>query len=365
MKQVFIKLRDNKLKLLMVGLVLLLGVFTVNVNAEDSVDTTVKVTKTINNAPPKVTNTFTYKITPDSTNPAPVTGLTDQFTVVFTDFSSTSGVAKKEKNIDFNSLVYTKTGDYVFNVEEKSTTDATSYPLSSDKWQVVISVRYKIVDGVPTSEKIIKSCVVRDSAGNKSDTGMEFVSEARFASITVSNETEGNMADLNKYFKIKVNINGAQGDTYTITGQDPTVEYEGTTVTTSNTYTVGEDNYIYLKDGQQALIGEGSVSGGEVKVQATNSKQIKYGTKFSVQEIGAEAYKTYINNSSTPSKDSPLYTVDEPSEKVKILNVYNVDIITGVFTKYLPYILMVVVAAVMIIIIKVTGKKKEDKKVEE
>ena len=360
MKDFFV---NNKLRLFMVGVITLLGVFAVNVNAEDPVDTTVKVTRTINSAPPKVDNTFTYKITPDD-NPATVTGLTDQFTIVFSDFSSTGGVAKKEKNIDFNSVVYPKTGDYKFNVEEITSSDANSYPVSTNKWKVVISVRYKTVNNVPTSEKVIKSCVVLDSANVKSDSGMEFVGDARFSSILIHNDTEGNMADLNKYFKIKVTINGEQGETYTITGQDPTVNYEGTTVTTSNTYTVGEENYVYLKNNQEALIGEGQVSGGEVHSQANPSKQIKYGVKFKVEEIGAEAYKTYINHSSTPNKVSPQYTVDEPLEKVHILNVYNASIITGAFTKYLPYILIVVVAVVMVIIIKVTGKKKDIKEEE-
>ena len=47
------------------------------------------------------------------------------------------------------------------------------------------------------------------------------------------------MRETDKYFKFLVNINGTAGDTYTILGQDSTITYNDSQITTSSTYTVG------------------------------------------------------------------------------------------------------------------------------
>ena len=351
------------LLIFVLSFVFLYGIGISSVKADESVDTTTKIKRTIESAPPKVTNTFSYKITPDSNNPAAVTGLASTFDIAFNGITSTDGNCAAEKNINFNSVNYTKPGDYTFNIEEINSSDSISYPLSTDKWKVVLSVRYKMENGVPTRDLITKSFIVEDSSDNKKDDATAiFNGEANFSYIRIYNDTQGNMADLNKYFKVKVDIKGTAGDTYAIVGQDSTIKYNGETITTSNTYTVGStDQFVFLKDNQDITIGKKAIGGsGEVTAQEDGvQNEIKVGTKYSVQEMGSEAYKTYINNSTEPNKKSPEFTLGSDVGVVRILNVYNAETLTGIILKYLPYLLIVVVAIAMIVIIKVTGRKKE------
>ena len=340
-----------------------ISISSVKAADDESVDATVKIKRNIESAPPRVTNTFSYKITPASNNPAVVTGLTNTFDIAFNNISAPEGNCSLEKSINFNSVNYTKPGDYTFNIEEVNTTDSTSYPISTDKWEVILSIRYKKDEnGVPTRDLITKAFIVKDSSGNKKeDVTAVFNGEAIFSYIRIYNDTEGNMADLNKYFKIKVDIEGKPGDVYTVSGLEKTVKYNGETVTNADTYVVGnEPHYIYMKDNQSVTIGKKDIgSSGEVRAQESGvQKEIRIGTKYQIQELGSEAYKTYINDSTEPNKLSQKFTLGNDVGIIKILNVYNAELLTGVFLKYLPYILIIVVAIAMLIIIKVTGRKK-------
>ena len=365
MKRIYRGLADNKLKLLVVALTVLLGVFTTGVNADDSVDTTIRVARSISNAPSKVTNTYTYKITPSESNPGIATGLIDQFTIAFNNETCEGASCKKETTINFNNLTYSKIGDYTFKVKEIASSDNTSFPITNDEWTVIISVRNKTNQGVPTGEKIVKSYAVEDPDGNKSDTGINFVGVAKFSNIVITNTLEGNMADFSKYFKIRVKIEGNPGDTYTITGQDSTVVYDGETITAPTTYTVGsEPQYIYLKHEQKATIGSKTVDGSFSGMTKDNRtvNEIKIGSTYQATELDAEAYETHINGSANPTKVSDTYTLTESTGRIDFLNIYNADIITGFMSKYFGYVLMVIVAIVMLLIIKLTDKKGKKQK---
>ena len=330
--------------------------FNGEVNADSSIDTTINVDKTITSAPPKVKNTFGYKITPDSNNPGIVTGLNDSFEIKFEDIKCSNGIAILRKSINFNNLNYSKPGDYKFKVEENSTADEVSYPLASEKWDIVLSVRYKTIDNVPTRELIVKGmAIVNPETGSKDNDALSFTSDAVFTDIRIFNDTKGNMSDLNKYFKIKVNIKGEPGDVYTIYGQDPTVNYNGKMIETLKTYIVGDTpQYIYLKDDQDVTIGKRILAqGSEVRAKENKNYQqeIKIGTKYSVEEIGSEAYKTYINNSDKPNKKSSEYTLDKNTGIINILNIYEAEILTGNFLKVLPYVLILLIASISLVLI--------------
>lgn len=346
----------NKLLYLLIIMISIFG-FSMVVKADSSIDTTISIKKTIMNAPPKVNNVFSYKITPDSNNPGIITGLTDTFKIEFNDISCSNGLAVLNKNINFNNLSYSKPGDYKLTIEEVNSSDKASYPLASEKWDVVLSIRYRVVDGVTTRDLIAKSIAAFDKATDtKDDNGINFTSNAALSSIHIFNDTKGNMADLNKYFKIKVNIKGNNGDVYTISGQDPTVMYDGQRIATSSIYTVGDTpQYVYLKDNQDITIGKKMMAqGASFNAQAENyQEEIKIGTKYSIEEIGAEAYKTYINNSEKPNKKSKEYTLGDEVGVLKILNIYEAELLTGNFVKIIPYIVILIMAiAGLVILIK-------------
>lgn len=356
--------KNYKHKLLLILGVLFIGLFSFNVNAADSVDTSVNVRRTITQAPPKIKdNTFKYTVTPDSGNPGIVTGYPEDFSITFKDISAGNATAILDKNITFNDAVYTKPGDYKFTVKETESTDTVSYPISNDEWEIRISVRYKVVDGVPTNKLIFKAFAVANKNDNsKSESGIDFSKDANFSDIHISGDTSGNMANLNKYFKYKVTVHGDPGDTYTIEGQDSVVKYDGANVTTSTVYTVGEDNqYIYLKDNQSVTIGQKTlVSSSTLRKRATIiQKEIKIGTKYTIEEMGGDAYKTYYNGSSEASKTSPEMTVGDSTSKLRILNVYSANIINGVMYKVLPYVLLLFVVGLIFILMKVKNSKKD------
>ena len=331
---------------------------------DEPVSTDMSVVRKINNAPSKVTNEFTYSITPDGNNPASVTGIPSTFKITFNNESSSGGVAQKGKDIDFEEAVYTKPGDYKFVVEETASSDSSVYPKTNEKYEVYVSVRYKQQSGSPTKQLIVKSLVIQKTGSqNKTEGPMIFEEGTVLTYITISNTVEGNMADIEKYFKVKVNIEGETGETYTILGQDTTgVTYNGASVTPSTVYTVGQDNYIYLKHGQSVTIGKKAPTRG-----TGETSEIKSGIAYSFVEDNAgdsANYETYINESSTNSKNSGnLETDSDESKNINpILNVYNSDTMTGKFIKSAPYIAILLIAVLGIgfmVVRKIKHKEEE------
>ena len=173
----------------------------------------------------------------------------------------------------------------------------------------------------------------------------EYKSEVKYnvgSNIKINNTVRGNMADPDKYFKVKVIINCTSGDTYTITGQDSSITYNGSSVNTSSIYTCGSNNYIYLKHGQNIIIGNGE-----------NDKIISPGTTYSILEEDAENYKTYINNSTNNSKESGNLTISNstPTNTINILNEYSSVVETGLKFRTIVYIIIVIISIVGIIYI--------------
>ena len=176
--------------------------------------------------------------------------------------------------------------------------------------------------------------------------------------IKIAKTVNGNMADNNTYFKVKVVINGTSGHKYTISGQDSKVTYNGSSVTPSTTYTVGSDNYIYLKHGQTVTIGTGA-----------SDNKIATGTTYKVIEqntTGVESvYSTYINGSNSNNKDSGNLTTSSQSSinSVAIVNQYGSAVATGVNSKITPYLMFFIISVVTLItaiVYKNVGAKKND-----
>lgn len=191
------------------------------------------------------------------------------------------------------------------------------------------------------------------TGGSKADTkSLKFTKESSLTNISVTATVSGNMADVDEYFKVKVIINGETGDTYTITGQDSTVNYKGSTITPSTTYRVGEDNYVYLKHGQTITIGNDGTD-----------NQIKSGITYQFIEQDAEEYITSVNSSSTDSKDTGvLTTTSEDNENNNtFLNKYERSTLTGIMVTVLPYIIIVALALGGIAYMIIRSRKNDNK----
>ena len=160
--------------------------------------------------------------------------------------------------------------------------------------------------------------------------------------IKISKTVEGNMADNTEYFKVKVIINGTSGHKYTISGQS----YTGTGKQT--TYTVGSDNYIFLKHGETITIGDGA-----------SDNKINTGVVYSIQE-DANDYETYINGSSSNNKSSGSLTTSTTSNTntVTIKNVKTQTVTTGIVKTIVPGFMIIILVMIGIIISIIYKNKK-------
>ena len=163
--------------------------------------------------------------------------------------------------------------------------------------------------------------------------------------ITVTKAVAGNMRNSDEYFKFLVTINGTSGDTYTILGQDSSVEYNGGTVNTSSTYTVGQTNYIYLKANQTVTIGLASNG---------NTTQVPVGITYSIAEQDAEEYVTTIDG--VEGKSTGTLTTGS-SNTINYTNTRDAAALTGVNIEISQYIIILISSAILIIItIKIKRK---------
>ncbi len=311
------------------------------------------ITRNVKDVTNPVTNTFGYTITADTNNPGTVTGYPTTASIAFNavEPNSTSHIATQTTPLDFSGATFSELGDYKFVVREVSSTDSTTYPASTDYYTVLVSVRNELdANNKPTGNLVatlVSQALVNDTT-EKAD--IVFPADSKFSKMSVSKSVTGDLADTEEYFKFKVNINGTTGDKYVISGQDATVTYGGASVSTSTTYTVGQDNYIYLKDGQTATIGY--IENGELC-------QIPIGTTYSIVEQGATDYKTYVDGSTTNSKSSASKTIKQSALEngTSIVNNKETEPLTGVLFSIAPYAIIVVLALALIVIFRKISKK--------
>ena len=164
--------------------------------------------------------------------------------------------------------------------------------------------------------------------------------------IKITNTVKGNMAKTDEYFKVKVIISGSTGDTYTISGQSYTGDGKQTT------YTVGQDNYIFIKHGEEITIGSG----------ASDSK-ISSGITYRIIEEEND-YETTINGSIN-NKDSGNLTTSQSNNinTLSIVNEKESQVPTGVIIKIVPYIIIASLAVIgsIVLINKKNTKKAKSK----
>ena len=344
-------------KLIVLPILLLVSAFTItNVKAAGF-----NVTRNVTGVSNPVTNTFTYTVEEETGNPTTVAPPSGTYQINMTNQAVSSNTASKTvapliAESVWTSLNYQQPGVYKFKVKETGTTNSTTYPLDTATYTVTIYVTNELVSGVPTGN-LIKTYVgaQKNGTGTKIDgnSNVTYTSEANLSQIRISSGVSGDAAQLNKYFKYKITINGNPGDTFTITGQDASVPYGDSTIPTSSTYTVGSTpQYVYLKGGQTAIIGlNGSL------------EQIPVGTTYEIELMDADDYDTFINGSTTPSKTTGTMTVSNTvaSNEVSFVNNKGIPAPTGMVFKILPFIILLVISVVGLYIIMKTQKPESSK----
>ncbi len=168
--------------------------------------------------------------------------------------------------------------------------------------------------------------------------------------ITLTKEVAGNMRETDKYFKFLVTINGTNGATYRISGQDSRITYNDTQINTSSTYIVGSTNYIYLKGGQTVTIG-----------LASNGidSQIPVGVTFSVTELDAEEYLTTITGVQGATKTTGNLTTQNSGNVVEFLNSRDAAALTGGFFEVVTYLLIFIISIIFVYVLIIKAIKKK------
>lgn len=336
---------------------------TISANTDSAQSWT--ITRNVNGVTNPVTATFGYTVTAAASNPATVDVSGVAPTVVFNNVTPSNGTATQTGTLDLSSVTFSEVGDYEFTVTETSVTPTGAYPLDSDVYHIFVSVRYDVDDdNVPDNNTLVATLVQQAYKNdNTADDGKEnivYESAPSRTAIELSKSVTGNLASTSEYFKVKVEIDGGTaGDQYAISGQT----YTGTGV--QSVYTVGQDNYVWLKHGETITIGKVTVGGEDIY-------QVPIGVEYTLTEQDATDYDTYIDGGSTAAKatsgketaeldyDDQTDTYSIPDDnKTAFVNNKESDVITGIFINIFPFIVLVALAAAGVYAIRKSAKAQE------
>ncbi|MBR6097696.1 hypothetical protein IKP94_03020 [Candidatus Saccharibacteria bacterium] len=322
-------------------------------------NTKIPIAREVHGVSNPVTATFCYRLVPDENNPAEILGLPYYNFSMYDAVPDEHHSALVEKYLNLSSLRFTKVGDYIIHVREDYSDDPVNYPIDDfSEYKILISVRNQVTDTAPTGE-LVATLVdqVVDVRGDKVG-GMTFSSGANRVSISLTKQLSGNAANTDEYFKFLVNFNNAKaGDVFTISGQDETVTYDGNVIVAPTRFVVGEENYVYLKGGQTIEIGKDSESNNELPI----------GLTYTITEVAAEDYNTYIDDSKIEGKVSASKTTtdlssttDDPSLQNATIfeNVKNAAVMTGVSSIILPLIGLMLIGLVSTCTYMAISRKK-------
>lgn len=298
-----------------------------------------------------VNNTYTYTITPDANNPAIVEGMPETVSLELTGRPE-SGAISALTDIDISNLEFTALGDYKYVIRESVSSDQVNFPVNNEhEYYMYVSVRNKLdANGRPTGEYIATlSSQVRDH-----DTGDKvealFHNHAERSYITVKNEVSGNLANVDDYFKYKVDIYGAtDGDEFTIEGQDSSVYYGGETIIPNSKIVIGQDNYIYLKHGQEVTIGKRG-----------EENELPFGINYVLTEVDANGYVQYVDGAegNTSQEKTVVDSSTGEENRVDFLNHKEGNILTGILLTIWPYALALGIVGGLVAA-KIISKKKQ------
>ena len=332
-------------------------------------DGQITITRNVNDVTNPVTNTFTYTIAQHKhadTEPTAVSFPTSATVVFDGDEAIVSGTATSTGIIDFSTAQFNELGDYHFVITETASTDATTYPLDSKKYDLIVSVRNVFETGSTTPTGTTLVYTVADQAytydsttgevtGTKADVVFESNSEHTYIELTKN--VTGNLARKDEYFPFTITFDDdrlAANDEFVLLG-----DYSYST--TKPVLKAGQSNVIYLKHGETVTIG----------INEDDLKQIPVGVSYKIVEGDTgvnhtyETYKTFIDTSTTDNKTAEKTTVATDADtfntanKTTYVNDRDADPITGIFFNIMPYVLLVAVAIFGIVLIKKSKKEEE------
>ena len=356
------KIRDSFLMLSMILMTFLGGGMAsateapVTIGENRNSPQNIPIQRTITGLKNKVTNTFSYTFVEAEDNPAAVTGLPDYTQIVFENANVYDGTVTRVGYLDLNNLTFTEVGDYTFILTETGSTNAEAYPIDPTSYYVYASVRNEMIDNVPTGHLIATASLQTRINGEGDKVDVSFTSQAILTYARISKQVEGNMARRDEYFKFRVDLTGvSDGDAFTISGQDETINYQGSSITTQTELVAGQENYVYLKHGQVALIGSNGTTM-ELPVNIT----------FSVEEENSNGYTAWIGEEQTNSNGGAVLAmadINQPellggANQVNFVNKKEASVLTGVVMNVLPCAALMILGVVGALVVRKSPTKK-------
>ena len=299
-----------------------------------------------------VTNTFGYTITADTDNPATVSDFPTTLSAVFNGVAPVSGKATVTACASISDAAFTKLGDYRFEIRENSSTDTTNYPISTNVYTVIFSVRNVLNNNVPTDDLEVTLAGYVDGAGTKV-TDPIYSNAASRTYFQFTSAVTGNMSEKSQCFKYRIEIpvqtGVTSGDTYTL-------EANTTCTGSSDSVVAGStNNYVYLKHGDSATVG---------LVRA--SYQLPVGISYTITKIDDtdSGYTTTVDGATEKSITKTTVAVDDADfntlSKTEYVHDKSADVLTGIVTNVWIWILAVVLGAAGIIYATRNRKQKEE-----
>lgn len=317
--------------------------------ASGASNSVITIERKVTGATSPVTCNFTYSVAETSKpSGATVSGApTGTKTVSMSSQALSSGTATQSTTISFVNATFSKPGDYVYTITETNTCDTTTYPKdTAHSYTVKVSVRnHTATDFTTAMDATILLYSGTGTNTSKITTGKAaFTQAAAYRTITVKKTVEGTMADTTTAFPVTVTIKGGNaGDVYSISGGTSPTGCTVASGATSCSVTVS------LKHNETATI-----------------TGIKNGQTYSIAETAnttTNNYQTFINGSTTNSKTTSSDLTVAATNTNTIVNKWNQDTLTGVVTRFLPYVVLVaiVLALIVFIIVRAVKSKGYDK----
>ena len=290
---------------------------------------------------------YDYEFTPSEDNPADVGGMN------INNASGYSGIIQSKVgqlttncSLALQNLYFYKVGNYTFTISESKSSDELNFPHDAEnKYDIYFQVTNKLDDNnEPTGELNVELLDQMYSYKDEAKVPLKaaFESVANYTYVTLQNKVSGAGADSEKYFKYKITFeNLADNAELTISGQDPTVEYNGETITTvASQYNSDGPVYVYLKHGQTATIGR-------YESDDVLAHELPQGVTYTIEKMDEDdGYLVMLDNSETSAVTKTVAEIssDEFMTRNATIAGNNRDatVNTGAFAEPWPYMAIIV-----------------------
>lgn len=297
--------------------------------------------------------TFKFTATPQ-TEGAPAVTIAD---ITYSDTDEAGTLTERKYNVAKTGEItfgdFPHAGEYVYTVKEtQGNVDGFTYDTSEYTMKVIVANK--------TGDTGVYVQSITAAKDNVKEDQLLFTNTYRKnASLSITKETKGTHANLDKEFTFRITIYKA------VTEATDMTTYTGKIGETPVTCTVSTATEFKLKNGE-----------------TLSFDNLPVGTRYKVEEVGAadgytpsvmlvENGVTTINNKTAPTESEGMVAVadgtqnalvGENANTVTFTNTYNEVAITGIVVKNMPFLLMIGVGVIALGSLAVLTKRRKDQK---